>query len=107
MHHRINRRVRPETESSGPACAMIIPTTNPIALPANVTVTDSTRNCIWISALRAPTALRIPISLVRSATAVEQNVHDSDSTAGEYQTSEQSEQAVWSTASPDACSRGR
>ena len=48
--------------------AMLTPTTTPISPPLNVMITDSIKNCAVMSALRAPIALRNPISLVRSVT---------------------------------------
>src|SRR5690349_14312453 len=44
------------------------PVATPIAPPIAVTVTASIKNCVRISLRRAPIALRIPISLVRSVT---------------------------------------
>lgn len=43
-------------------------TTSPITPPTRQIATASIRNCIRIVRLRAPTALRVPISRVRSFT---------------------------------------
>src|SRR3990167_6654466 len=45
------------------------PAAIPIRPPMSVRMTDSMRNCCRMSPLVAPTALRSPISLVRSVTA--------------------------------------
>ena len=50
------------------ANAIARPSATPIVAPKLVIATDSERNCTRISRSRAPVALRIPISLVRSAT---------------------------------------
>src|ERR1043166_1723169 len=44
------------------------PVSTPKAPPIAVTITASMRNCVRMSLRRAPTALRMPISLVRSVT---------------------------------------
>ncbi len=45
-----------------------MPTTTPIAPPSNDSVVASVRNCRTMSRRKAPTALRTPISRVRSVT---------------------------------------
>src|SRR5512138_859644 len=42
--------------------------TMPISPPSRQTSTDSMRNCCMMSSCRAPTAIRMPISKVRSVT---------------------------------------
>ena len=48
--------------------AMKIPASTPMAPPIKAIVLDSIKNCSSTSERRAPSALRIPISLVRSVT---------------------------------------
>src|SRR5215510_12415877 len=50
------------------SCEMPYAIATPIAPPAQHRITDSTRNWLITSRWRAPTALRTPISLVRSTT---------------------------------------
>ena len=48
----------------------VIPSANPIPNnpPTDANTADSTRNCVTMCDLRAPNALRMPISRVRSVT---------------------------------------
>jgi hypothetical protein len=50
--------------------ATMVPPTSPIAAPMLVSVAASTRNCQRIVAFVAPSALRTPISRVRSVTLI-------------------------------------
>ena len=54
------------------------PTRTPPPPPMSESSTASSRNWARIAALGAPTALRIPISRVRSVTRDEHDVHDAD-----------------------------
>src|SRR5213078_4746285 len=56
--------------SAATALASPMPRTTPPAAPAVASVVASTRNCRRMSRRRAPSDLRIPISRVRSATAI-------------------------------------
>src|SRR5947209_4000942 len=56
--------------SAAPAPASPMPRTTPPEAPAVASVVASTRNCRRMSRRRAPSDLRIPISRVRSATAI-------------------------------------
>ena len=57
-------------EIAATTAASAMPSATPPAAPTVASVTDSTRNCRRMSVRRAPSDLRMPISRVRSATAI-------------------------------------